>query len=54
MRRNFAIAIYILVCFVLQSTLFKRLSFGGISPNQAHYYNRQTFGFMYGKNAVYL
>lgn len=48
MRRNFAIAIYILVCFVLQSTLFKRLSFGGISPNLLIIITA-AFGFMYGK-----
>lgn len=48
MRRNFAIVIYIFVCFVLQSTLFKRLSFGGISPNLLIIITA-AFGFMYGR-----
>lgn len=48
MRRNFAITLYILVCFVLQSTVFKSLSFGGISPNLLIIIT-SAFGFMYGR-----
>lgn len=48
LRRNFAIAFYILVCFVLQGTLFKSLSFGGISPNLLIIIT-SAFGFMYGR-----
>ena len=48
MRRNFAIALYIFICFVLQSTIFKSLSFGGISPNLLIIIT-SAFGFMYGR-----
>lgn len=47
MRKNLTIAIFIIVCFVLQSTLFKHLSFGGISPNLLIVLT-SAFGFMYG------
>lgn len=33
MKRNITIALLIVICFVLQSTLFRSLSFGGIGPN---------------------
>lgn len=33
MRRNITAFLLIFICFLLQCTVFKRLSFGGISPN---------------------
>lgn len=48
MKRNVFIIIMVLVCFVLQSTLFRTLSFGGISPNLLIILTA-AFGFMCGK-----
>ena len=47
MRRNLTISVFVVVCFVLQSTLFKQLSFDGISPNLLIVLT-SAFGFMYG------
>ena len=47
MRKNLTSIVYIIVCFTLQSTLFKSLSFGGISPNLMIVLT-SAFGFMYG------
>lgn len=33
MKKNITILLLIIVCFVLQSTVFRSLSFGGIGPN---------------------
>ena len=33
MRRKITVTLIIIVCFLLQSTLFKALSFASISPN---------------------
>lgn len=33
MRRKITVTLIIVVCFLLQSTLFKALSFASISPN---------------------
>jgi rod shape-determining protein MreD len=48
MKRNFFIAIMVIVCFGLQSTLLRTLSFGGISPNLLIIITA-AFGFMCGK-----
>nr|MBQ8252414.1 rod shape-determining protein MreD [Lachnospiraceae bacterium] len=48
MKRNVFIAIMIIICFVLQSTLFKYLNFGGITPNLLIIITA-AFGFMCGK-----
>ena len=48
MRRKIVIAITIIVCFLLQSTLFQTLSFASISPNLLIVVTA-TFGFMRGK-----
>lgn len=48
MKRNIAIGILIIICFVLQSTVFQSLSFGGIAPNLMIVLT-SAFGFMYGK-----
>lgn len=48
MKRNIFIAVMVIVCFVLQSTLFKTLSFGGIAPNLLIIVT-SAFGFMCGK-----
>ncbi len=48
MKRNIFITIMIILCFILQSTLFKALSFGGISPNLMIIITA-AFGFMCGK-----
>lgn len=48
MKRNIFIAIMVIVCFVLQSTLFQTLSFGGIAPNLLIIITA-AFGFMCGK-----
>ena len=40
-------AVMVLVCFILQSTVFKTLSFGGVSPNLLIIVTA-AFGFMYG------
>ena len=33
MKRNIFIIITVLLCFILQSTVFRWLAFGGIAPN---------------------
>jgi len=48
MRRKITIAIIIIVCFLLQTTLFKALSFATISPNLLIVIV-SAFGFMRGK-----
>lgn len=48
MKRNVVTAILIIVCFVLQSTLFHALSFGRIVPNLMIILTA-TYGFMHGK-----
>lgn len=48
MKRNIFIALMVIICFVLQSTLFRALSFGGISPNLLIIITA-AFGFMCGK-----
>ncbi|MBE5881129.1 MAG: rod shape-determining protein MreD [Lachnospiraceae bacterium] len=48
MKRNIFIAVMVVVCFVLQSTLFRSLSFGGIAPNLLIILTA-AFGFMCGK-----
>lgn len=48
MKRNIFIAVMVIVCFVLQSTLFRTLAFGGISPNLLIIITA-AFGFMCGK-----
>ena len=48
MKRNIFIAVMIVLCFVLQSTLFQTLSFGGISPNLLIIITA-AFGFMCGR-----
>ncbi|MBQ8199592.1 MAG: rod shape-determining protein MreD [Lachnospiraceae bacterium] len=48
MKRNIFITIMVIICFVLQSTLFKYLAFGGISPNLLIIITA-AFGFMCGK-----
>ena len=48
MKRNIFITLMVIVCFVFQSTLFRTLSFGGISPNLLIIITA-AFGFMCGK-----
>ncbi len=48
MKRNIFIAVMVVVCFVLQSTLFQMISFGGIAPNLLIILTA-AFGFMCGK-----
>lgn len=48
MKKNIVIAITIVFCFVLQSTLFNVLSFGGISPNLLIIIT-SAFGFIQGR-----
>lgn len=48
MRRKIVIAVTIIICFLLQSTLFKTLSFSSISPNLLIVVTA-AFGFMRGK-----
>lgn len=48
MRRNIILFFVILVGFVLQTTLFQSLNFGGISPNILVIIT-VSYGFMYGK-----
>lgn len=48
MRRKITIAIIIIVCFLLQTTLFSSLSFASISPNLLIVVVA-SFGFMRGK-----
>lgn len=48
MRRFFVSAILIIMCFVLQCTVFKSISFGGIVPNLMIVLTA-SFGFMRGE-----
>lgn len=48
MRRKIVIAIIIIICFLLQSTLFQKISFASISPNLLIVVTA-AFGFMRGK-----
>ena len=48
MRRKITVAVIIIVCFLLQSTLFKALTFASISPNLLIAVTA-AFGFMRGK-----
>ncbi|MDE7321122.1 MAG: rod shape-determining protein MreD [Lachnospiraceae bacterium] len=48
MKRNIILFLVILCGFVLQTTLFQALSFGGISPNILIIIT-VSYGFMYGK-----
>lgn len=48
MRRKIVIAIIIIICFLLQSTLFQTISFSSISPNLLIVVTA-AFGFMRGK-----
>ncbi len=48
MKRNVFIALMVIVCFVLQSTLFQIISFGDIAPNLLIIITA-AFGFMCGK-----
>ena len=49
MLRKFIVSILILLCFVLQSTVFRSLSFAGIVPNLLIILT-SAFGFMRGEN----
>lgn len=48
MKRNIAVILMILVCFLLQSTVFKTLAVASISPNLMIIVT-SSFGFMRGK-----
>ena len=48
MRRKLTVAVIIIVCFLLQSTIFQALSFASISPNLLIIVTA-SFGFMRGK-----
>lgn len=48
MRKKIVIAFMIILCFVLQSTVFRVLNFGGIGPNLLIVLT-SAFGFMDGK-----
>lgn len=48
MKRNLTVILIVIVCFVLQSTLFKALSIASISPNLLIIVT-SSFGFMRGK-----
>ncbi len=48
MKRKIVITLIILVCFLLQSTVFKELALGSISPNLMIIVT-SSFGFMRGK-----
>lgn len=50
MKRSVTVAISIMVCFLLQSTVFQNLSFGGIVPNFLIILTA-SFGFMRGEKA---
>ena len=47
MRRKIVVTIIILVCFILQCTVFRSLAFGGIIPNLMIILT-SSFGFMRG------
>lgn len=48
MKRNIVTAFFIVICFILQCTLFQALTFGNISPNILIIIT-STYGFMNGK-----
>lgn len=48
MKRKVTVAVIIILCYLLQSTLFQTLSFAGISPNLLVVV-ASAFGFMRGK-----
>lgn len=48
MKRNIAAAFVILIGYVLQTTVFQTLSFGGISPNLLIIIT-SSYGFMFGR-----
>lgn len=48
MKRNITLFLIMLISFVLQTTLFQVLSFGGIAPNLLIIITA-SYGFMYGK-----
>ena len=48
MRRKISVAVIIIVCFLLQSTLFRALAFSDIAPNLLIVVTA-SFGFMRGK-----
>ena len=48
MKRKVTVSIIVVVCFLLQSTLFKALSIASISPNLLVIVT-SAFGFMRGK-----
>lgn len=50
MRRNITAAILVLVCFLLQTTVFHALAFNGIIPNLLIILTA-SYGFMRGKKA---
>ena len=47
MKRNVALVLVVLIGFVMQTTLFQTLSFGGIAPNLLIIIT-SSYGFMYG------
>ena len=51
MRRRIVLFIIITLCFLLQTTLFKTLSFANISPNLL-IIAVSSFGFMRGKKVL--
>lgn len=50
MKRKIVVALMILICFLLQCTVFKSLAFGGIVPNLMIILT-SSFGFMRGKKS---
>lgn len=48
MKTKIAAGLMVIVCFILQSTLFQTLNFGGISPNLLIILTA-SFGFMHGR-----
>ena len=48
MKRNVALVFVILIGFVMQTTVFQTLSFGGIAPNLLIIIT-SSYGFMYGR-----
>ena len=49
MLRKISVAILIIICFLLQGTVFRHLAFGGIVPNLLIVLTA-SFGFMRGEN----
>ena len=48
MKRKIIVILTVIICFLLQSTIFKFLSFASISPNLLIIVT-SSFGFMRGK-----